>query len=590
MVLDQTANFVRGTVSASIASGDTTISVTDASIYPDPATDEYNLVLWDTNQGRPDQDSSVEVVRVTGRDTTNDTLTVSRGQEGTSDVSHPDSSALLLDATDKLLSDVDTSLEAIADFAASPTEVTAPVNNDSVTTQSVSSDQIIRDYSQTRPSQPRQPEFAGGFALKNHPSVSNPVLTASDVSDEATAEGVADPFIVHEGGKFHMFFEVLTTDPHEHIGHATSPDGFDWTYDQVVIDDGSNHLAYPFVFKWDGTWYMTPDRAVDIGDFEIWSADSFPTSWSKVETAITTTDNGGNELQDPTPVFWNDRWYVFAADGGVGEKTLWYADSTGRSFTANAWSEHPSSPIISSATGVRNGGRPLVYNEYIDMIYQDDNNEPTRAYRVTDLSTTSFSQTELTTSPIWRRTDSGWNSDKAHHADIMASQLDNPPIAAVDGRDGVSRNWKIGIGTVTDHLPIIAHGEKSDQTISSGGGWTSLTWDTKDFDYGQSIDLTNNVWTAPVSGLYEIHLSVLFDNNSNATGDRRIRVINDTDGEELATGRTNPGEAAQVTCEATTKEYLDQGDSVGFDAFQDSGADMFVLGSLTLFTIELVDF
>jgi hypothetical protein len=107
MSLDQTGNFIRQSVASAVSSGDTTISVTDASAFPDPSNGNYNLVLWDTEAGRPDQDGDVEVVRVTGRDTTNDDLTVSRGQETTSDVSHPDTSALQLAPTAKMFGDID---------------------------------------------------------------------------------------------------------------------------------------------------------------------------------------------------------------------------------------------------------------------------------------------------------------------------------------------------------------------------------------------------------------------------------------------------------------------------------------------------
>jgi len=68
MALDQYANFVRGTLSAAVNSTQTTLSVSDATIFPDPANGEYNLVLWDAvTNPRPDQDPDVEIVRVTGR-------------------------------------------------------------------------------------------------------------------------------------------------------------------------------------------------------------------------------------------------------------------------------------------------------------------------------------------------------------------------------------------------------------------------------------------------------------------------------------------------------------------------------------------
>lgn len=134
MVLDQAANFVRGNTDASVASGDTTISVNNAYIFPDPANGEYNLVLWDAdNHPRPDQDSNVEIVRLTGRDTTNDNLTVTRAQEGTSDVSHPSGSALQMSPTAAMFSDIDSTFGNFWD--SSNSELTVDVNNTSVETE-----------------------------------------------------------------------------------------------------------------------------------------------------------------------------------------------------------------------------------------------------------------------------------------------------------------------------------------------------------------------------------------------------------------------------------------------------------------------
>lgn len=109
MALDQADNFVRGDVNASIGFEDTTISVIDAGKFPDPSTSNYNLVLWDAaNYKRPDADPDVEIVRVSGRDTTNNNLTVSRGEEGTAGTSHPDTSILELTPTAKLVNDLNT--------------------------------------------------------------------------------------------------------------------------------------------------------------------------------------------------------------------------------------------------------------------------------------------------------------------------------------------------------------------------------------------------------------------------------------------------------------------------------------------------
>jgi len=113
MALDNFGNFVRGNLTSAVSDTTNTFPVNNASIFPDTANGEYNLVCWDVdNNPRPDQDPDVEIVRVTGRDTTNDELTVTRAQENTTAVSHPNNSALHLSYTQKLASDIETNYVA----------------------------------------------------------------------------------------------------------------------------------------------------------------------------------------------------------------------------------------------------------------------------------------------------------------------------------------------------------------------------------------------------------------------------------------------------------------------------------------------
>ena len=138
MVLDAVSNFVRGNTDAAVGTSDTTVSVADASIFPDPATDgEYNVVIWDVNNfPRPDQDVDVEIMRVTARDTTADELTVTRGQEMTSAATHPEGSAIHLSPTAKMFSDIESTFNDF--WNAGTQELTADVNNQSVSTDDVS--------------------------------------------------------------------------------------------------------------------------------------------------------------------------------------------------------------------------------------------------------------------------------------------------------------------------------------------------------------------------------------------------------------------------------------------------------------------
>ena len=115
------------------------------------------------------------------------------------------------------------------------------------------------------------------------PGTAEPVLTGADVTDRS-ADFVADPFMFHENNTWYMFFEVGNyTTGYSEIGLATSNDGFSWTYQQIVLSEhgGSNpfDLAYPYVFKWDGTYYLIPET-YSQNEVRLYEATNFPYSWT----------------------------------------------------------------------------------------------------------------------------------------------------------------------------------------------------------------------------------------------------------------------------------------------------------------------
>lgn len=138
MPIDQTQNAVRQDLQSSVGTNDPeTIDVQNAAEFADPTAGrgQYNCVLWDASLGRPDEDPDLEIVRVQSRDTNNDTLTVARGQEDTTNTSHPSSAAIIATQTAGFHDDIASAFNELADFTASPTELTAPYNGPSVSTE-----------------------------------------------------------------------------------------------------------------------------------------------------------------------------------------------------------------------------------------------------------------------------------------------------------------------------------------------------------------------------------------------------------------------------------------------------------------------
>jgi len=121
MVLDQVENFIRISVTGGHTSGETTISLEsgEASLLPDINQGKYNLIWWDSeNFSLPSEDPNVEIVRVNSINTSNDTISVTRGQENTSATSKDTSTgeySLILGPTAKTINDIDsTKLDASA--------------------------------------------------------------------------------------------------------------------------------------------------------------------------------------------------------------------------------------------------------------------------------------------------------------------------------------------------------------------------------------------------------------------------------------------------------------------------------------------
>ena len=146
--------------------------------------------------------------------------------------------------------------------------------------------------------------YTGRSPLQLAPgAANNPVLAAADVTD-VPARFVADPFMIKVDGVWHMFFEVLN---HQNnlgeIGLATSRDGLNWQYQQIVLRERF-HLSYPYVFRWQDDFYMIPE-ALGAEAVRLYRATSFPKAWTLVKDVFTGTH------ADPSIFRFSDRWWMF---------------------------------------------------------------------------------------------------------------------------------------------------------------------------------------------------------------------------------------------------------------------------------------
>lgn len=222
-----------------------------------------------------------------------------------------------------------------------------------------------------------------------------------------------------------MFFEVRNAyTNHGDIGLATSYDGLNFTYKQIVLDE-AYHLSYPYVFKWEDEFYMIPEshQAYSI---RLYKALDFPTQWSFIGTLLY------GDCRDSSIFRYDGRWWIFTTDRSSNDVLrLYYADDL-----MGPWTEHPESPIIiGDANIARPGGRVIISDHRIVRFTQDD--VPTygnqvRAFEITELTNISYEEKEVTENPILEASGTGWNAKGMHHID--PHQIDkNKWIACVDG-------------------------------------------------------------------------------------------------------------------------------------------------------------
>ncbi|MDL0127055.1 glucosamine inositolphosphorylceramide transferase family protein [Halobacterium salinarum] len=454
-----------------------------------------------------------------------------------------------------------------------------PVEFEDLETQSVSTEEASItqsfdiDHSENSLFAPRSFEQSGPVTTKPHPLAENPVLSSTDVTDVSSPAGVSDPFIVQEGGQFHMFFEVIPGSGDAVISHAVSDDGLSWTYDQVVLDT-AYQLSYPVTVKWGGSWYMMPSNA--NGQFEIFKADSFPTNWSQVETALSPSWS----LHDPTPFYHQGRWYALFWDTTNSQTRLYYADE-GDSLTGRSWSEHPSSPILTESGDNIEGpaGKPITQGEYVEGVFRRSGGDAINIYRFTELTPSSASFSEATNSPIAYHTGQAghYQAQNVHNFDVVLESFGGQPIVAVDGAENGHPNWEIGINTLGGDYPTAASVTLSaDQSVGSGGGWTNLNFDTVNHDLGENFDTTANQFVVPVTGWYEVSLNLFWAVTSTSATSGEVSGSVAASGSNIKSSidKRHIGVNNDITTGRTTRVFLQKGDTITGQAFQTSGASV----------------
>lgn len=268
----------------------------------------------------------------------------------------------------------------------------------------------------------------GSLKITDQQKALDPVLTSKDIRGEK-AIFVADPFLVLSNGTYYMFFEVFKNN-RGCIGLAESCDGLNWKYAKIVLEEPF-HLSYPFIFSWEGRYYMLPESR-KAGSVRLYQAVNFPDEWHFVKTLIE-----GNKFVDPTIFHYNKLFWLFVADTSNSNLYLYYSDTLN-----GVWEQHPVSPVIKNDRGsARPGGPVIMVGQRLIRVAQDDQKtygQAVRAFEITRLDTQNYEEKELQESPLLQASGTGWNKDGMHHLSVCqvgAAEW----LAAVDGKINYKR-------------------------------------------------------------------------------------------------------------------------------------------------------
>ncbi|HET8783590.1 MAG TPA: hypothetical protein VFM63_14285 [Pyrinomonadaceae bacterium] len=207
----------------------------------------------------------------------------------------------------------------------------------------------------------------------------------------------ADPFAVKVGEQYYVFIEEY---PYEHAkGHISVIE-----LDRKGVVSGPRkvlereyHLSYPFVFEWQGNWYMMPETAGNK-TIELYRAKSFPYVWQPEKVLMTDV-----RAKDATLAEIDGTWWMFVSIAEHSIPDELYLFSAPSPF--GPWTPHRRNPVKSDVRGSRPAGALFEWNGEVYRPAQDSSGRYGYAIsinRVTQLDHDQFREEQVSSIlPNW---------------------------------------------------------------------------------------------------------------------------------------------------------------------------------------------
>ncbi len=211
----------------------------------------------------------------------------------------------------------------------------------------------------------------------------------------------ADPFPVQQDGRYYVFLEEYRyAEGKGVISILELDDQGRWSQPTAILET-EHHLSYPFVFEWQGSFYMVPESA-ESRRVTLYRCRSFPYEWEPEADILSDI-----RAVDSTLHVVEGRWWLFANVAVEGarfddELHLFFAERP-----TGPWTPHPQNPVKSDARSARPAGRLFEYQGELYRPAQDCSRIPGYAIslnRIERLTTTEFVECEETKIvPDWEK-------------------------------------------------------------------------------------------------------------------------------------------------------------------------------------------
>jgi hypothetical protein len=178
----------------------------------------------------------------------------------------------------------------------------------------------------------------------------------------------ADPFVIAESQYYYVFVEEFIYSANKAHISLLQLDGEGTLIKSKRIIERPYHMSYPFVFKFDGIYYMIPETNQNK-TIELYRSSNFPFEWTFERNLMQNIS-----ATDTTLFHYDDKWWMFTTidqTGGISscstELFLFFADDPIR----GEWKSHPFNPVISDESKARCAGKLFIDNGKIYRPSQD---------------------------------------------------------------------------------------------------------------------------------------------------------------------------------------------------------------------------